>query len=577
MVLLCIAGCADAPAPAFEGYGTVSLGGAGGDSYHVTSLADAGPGSLRDGIVNRSGPRTIVFDVGGTITLSSDITIRTPFLTIAGETAPHPGITIRQATPFDTLVVAATHDIVISHLRFWGNWVAGGPDYENGKSITIDGDTNPDHVSQKIIFDHLTVRGAPDGGPDIWGEVRDVTISWCFFFKNYQTMTVSHTTAPYQVRQRISMHHNVLAKSGERNPQIRADVRDFDHVNNIAYDWGWAQGNGYGTRIRQVSGEPKVNGNFVNNAYIPGAVSPSWGLVYGSQPGRDSEDGGPTGPAPPQGTVIGGTNLGSLWVSGNILPAGNQDHYSTTAAPIPVPSYAQVTTWPAAQLGGRVLPSVGMKYRDAEEQAILDEIGRATAWSPAVVVTSPNGGETWPVGSERTVRWSAANLDPAAVVRISLSDGVTLTPIATVPRTQTSYPWTVPNSPTNDAAILVESLVGGSPETADMSDGVFSVTSSPIGRGRKDEGAGEAGPGLGDLHPNRSSLGEFLFRENSDLEHIIIQAGRKGLCVHVGNAVSVVIIDIGNEDKRSRTVLPGHILPRRRTDTSSGGYHSHDT
>ena len=70
------------------------------------------------------------------------------------------------------------------------------------------------------------------------------------------------------------MHKNVFARNGERNPQIRADVADFDYRNNIVYDWGFGLRSGYGVRIRNDAGEPKVNGNFVNNYFLPGAVSP---------------------------------------------------------------------------------------------------------------------------------------------------------------------------------------------------------------------------------------------------------------------------------------------------------------
>ena len=378
---------------AFEGYGNISTGGAGGDVYHVTSLADSGAGTLRNGVTNRTGPRTIVFDVGGDIVLTSTLTVNRPFLTIDGASAPAPGITIRQNTIFDQFIISGTHDVIVTHLRFWGKYVAGGAtDQNNAATLIIDGDSGPDQVAQRIVLDHITGRGAEDGGPDIWGEVRDVTLSWSFIFLNNHPTTISHYPAPYQIRQRISMHHNVYAKNTERNPQIRADVRDLDFVNNIVYDWGFfAAGSGYGVRIRNEPGEPKVNLNFVNNALVPKSGSACWGLVYGSQPGADSTDNGPSG-SPAQGTVVTTTSLGKLWVSGNLLPSCNMDQYSTISAPLTVPAAAQVTTFPANQLGAQVLPTVGWKYRTAEEQALLDEIRAALpSSSSGVPPAAPTG------------------------------------------------------------------------------------------------------------------------------------------------------------------------------------------
>ncbi len=72
--------------------------------------------------------------------------------------------------------------------------------------------------------------------------------------------------------------------------------------------------------------------------------------------------------------MIDTSRMGSLWVNGNILPSANRDHYSTIAQPLFIPSEAQVTTWPASELRDRVLPGVGMKFRDAEEQALLNDI-----------------------------------------------------------------------------------------------------------------------------------------------------------------------------------------------------------
>lgn len=87
-------------------------GGAGGRIIRVTTLAKDGPGSLREA-VEAKGPRIVVFEVGGAIDLGRDtLTIREPYLTIAGQTAPSPGITLIRGG-----IDLKGHDIVISHLR----------------------------------------------------------------------------------------------------------------------------------------------------------------------------------------------------------------------------------------------------------------------------------------------------------------------------------------------------------------------------------------------------------------------------------------------------------------------------
>src|SRR3954471_3808202 len=108
-----------APADALEGFGATTRGGRGGPEIAVTTLDDAGPGSLRAAVA-AAGPRTIVFRVAGLITLASAVTIPEPFVTVDGASAPGEGITVRG---YD--VIVRTHDVVIRHLRFRPGDIAG--------------------------------------------------------------------------------------------------------------------------------------------------------------------------------------------------------------------------------------------------------------------------------------------------------------------------------------------------------------------------------------------------------------------------------------------------------------------
>ncbi|MFO8001903.1 MAG: pectate lyase, partial [Marinilabilia sp.] len=99
--------------PTAEGYGRYTQGGRGGQTVYVTSLADSRErGTLRYAMEEVSGPRTVVFRVSGIIELSDNLKIKEPYITIAGQTAPGSGITLKNAG-----IQIETHDIIIRHLR----------------------------------------------------------------------------------------------------------------------------------------------------------------------------------------------------------------------------------------------------------------------------------------------------------------------------------------------------------------------------------------------------------------------------------------------------------------------------
>jgi pectate lyase len=99
--------------PGAEGYGRYARGGRGGDVYHVTTLADDGAGSLRDAIRSATDPRTIVFDLSGTIELKMPLIVNKSFVTIAGQTAPGDGICLKDWT-FE--IRKASH-VIVRYLR----------------------------------------------------------------------------------------------------------------------------------------------------------------------------------------------------------------------------------------------------------------------------------------------------------------------------------------------------------------------------------------------------------------------------------------------------------------------------
>jgi hypothetical protein len=98
--------------PGALGWAAQTAGGRGGKIIRVTTLAADGPGSFVEAIQTK-GPRIVVFEVGGVIDLHKrELKITEPFLTIAGQTAPSPGITLIR-TGIDVL----THDVILQHIR----------------------------------------------------------------------------------------------------------------------------------------------------------------------------------------------------------------------------------------------------------------------------------------------------------------------------------------------------------------------------------------------------------------------------------------------------------------------------
>lgn len=347
----------------FEGFGAVTSGAAsspdGFTTFHVTSLADSGPGTLRDAV--SEGKRLIVFDVAGAITLASDLNLYYSYITIDGASAPAPGITILQPGSLNTTIfardAAGVHDVVVQHLRVDG--MAGGTHTNRGDIFGMDGQEGP--VSN-VVIDHVTGVASSDGVFDLWGRVSNVTISWNLIM---DTVTALHFSRQEDVRENVSIHHNVFGRNNERQIRIKYDSR-LDFVNNVVWGWSWMSTGGAGLNIDTTySVDPTINA--INNHYFTAHGSPDEAVRFD-----------------------GGVGTAKVYMSGNIVPDGERDVTSTVSSPMPVPAAAQVTTQPADTLGNVVVPCVGMTYRKPSEQALLDEISRGIGGAaPACSTPAP--------------------------------------------------------------------------------------------------------------------------------------------------------------------------------------------
>lgn len=94
------------------GPAAMTAGGRGGEIVRVTSLESDGPGTLRAAL-EADGPKIIVFEVGGVIDLDgNNLRVSSSNTTIAGQTAPSPGITLIRGG-----MVITGDDIIVQHMR----------------------------------------------------------------------------------------------------------------------------------------------------------------------------------------------------------------------------------------------------------------------------------------------------------------------------------------------------------------------------------------------------------------------------------------------------------------------------
>lgn len=247
--------------PGAEGFGRYTTGGRGGTVYHVTTLEDNNSaGSLRYA-VNQRGKRIIVFDVGGTITLKSTLSLKNGDITIAGQTAPGDGICVT-GYPFQI----NANNVIIRYMRFRvGN--------ENVTANGADGWDGLGSLDQKnIIVDHCSVSWSIDECCSFSG-CSNITLQWSLVSQSL--VNAGHGKGAHGYGGNwggsgASYHHNLLAHHGSRTPRLgprpttQKDER-MDMRNNVIYNFG---GNGcYGGEGMKV--------NIVNNYYQPGPGSPS--------------------------------------------------------------------------------------------------------------------------------------------------------------------------------------------------------------------------------------------------------------------------------------------------------------
>ena len=229
--------------PGVTGFGLDTRAGQGGKVLRVTNLDAAGPGSLRAAL-EADGPRIVVFEVGGVIDLDKkSLSVKEPFLTLAGQTAPSPGITIIRGALY-----IATHDVLVQHIRVRpgdagspkrSGWEPDGIAAHGGDAYNV----AIDHCSISWAVDeNLSASGARTAGPN--ATARRVTFSHCIVAEALHNS--SHKKGPHSKGslihdfcQDIAVIGNLYAHNANRNPYFKAHCTGAI-VNNVIYNPGGA-------------------------------------------------------------------------------------------------------------------------------------------------------------------------------------------------------------------------------------------------------------------------------------------------------------------------------------------------
>ncbi|UCD27542.1 MAG: Gfo/Idh/MocA family oxidoreductase [Planctomycetota bacterium] len=251
--------------PGAEGFGCDTPGGRGGKVLIVTNLNDTGAGSFREACMHE-GPRIIVFNVGGYITLETDIDIKHPFCTISGQTAPGDGICIRGAG-----INILTHDIVVHYVRFRMGRIADHKIEHSRDCIDIVGKP----PSYNVVLDHCSISWAVSRNIVTWNDAHDITVQWCIISEGLYDPGVLKSALEGKGflvgdrTHRISIHHCLFAHNYQRNPRLKHGVH-ADLVNNVVYNWDDGAAVLVGDFLR-AKDAPAVQANIINNWFQAGA------------------------------------------------------------------------------------------------------------------------------------------------------------------------------------------------------------------------------------------------------------------------------------------------------------------
>jgi len=364
----------DIPAfPGAEGGGKFVRGGRGGRVIVVTNLNDDGPGSFR-WACEQGGARVVVFNVAGIIHLKSPLSIRAPYITIEGQSAPGDGVCIAGET-----VWLDTHDVIVRYMRFrrGETWVGRRDDAIGGNPI---GNIMIDHVSASwgldenmSMYRHM-YNDSTGKIEDKFGTVN-ITIQNSIFSESLDTW--NHAFGSTLGGENCSFMRNLWADNTGRNPSVGWNGI-FNFVNNVVFNWMHRSTDG---------GDYRAQYNIINNYYKPGPVTTKTGNVghriLKPESGRSKLKYHVYGRAYVNGNIMEGYPAVTKdnWDGGVQIEeepnAGEHKAYMKQDKPLMMPA---MTILGAEQAKSYVLANVGamLPIRDAVDTRILKQVSTGT-------------------------------------------------------------------------------------------------------------------------------------------------------------------------------------------------------
>lgn len=356
--------------PGAEGFGRWANGGRGGQVVHVTSLEDDGTeGTLRWALETVTGPRTVVFDVSGIITLNKRITVNEPYVTIAGQTAPGDGIMVRGNQ------ISLHSEGITRFIRLRLGSVINEDKGTGFSCVDLQGKSHS-------IVDHASIE---------WGTAETFKAAG-----NYTgNLTVQNTIIGEALTNGMpgedgfgygfeaggeygSFHHNLMAGNYMNNPRISGGqdatlkwLGEEEYYNNVAYNWQGSAANGSAAKV-----------NFAGNYYKagPATSTETTSLMSINVP----KNGNGTMDYYVNGNVleVNGTTTDNPYTislvkddDGNPVEGGYEPNISETPV---IDNGAVYET--AATAYARVLSEVGASLkRDATDKRIVSEVVSGTA------------------------------------------------------------------------------------------------------------------------------------------------------------------------------------------------------